>query len=202
MLFRLITLVCFGAIAFLGMFLLTELGIVWTGRHLTDAQWFAVVVSVIISAHLVLLIHELGHVIGGWLAGYRLRELTVGLVTVERRGERLRLGLNHRLRHYGGLVQMIPGESDESKGRTVLLLLLGPAASLLVGAVITLAGLRWLADATTLEPTLGGVLLTRQVAVVGVGSVVVGLANLVPVTFYGRKSDGAELWEQMQRLDD
>lgn len=201
MLFRLIAILSFGAIAYLGMVLLTELEIGWTGRHVTDAQWFAVVVGVIISAHVVLVIHELGHVVGGWLAGYRLRELTVGLVTVERRGERLRLGLNRRLRHYGGLVRMMPGDFEESKGRTVLLLLLGPAASLVVGAVITLAAMRWLSNPTVQRVNLGDFFLMKQVAVIGVGSVVVGLANLVPVSFYGRKSDGAKLWERVQELD-
>lgn len=197
MLVRLSALVCFGAIAYLGMFLLTELPIGWTRGHLTGAEWLAVGTGVIVSAHIVLVIHELGHAIGGWLAGYRLREITVGLITVERRRERLRLGFNRRLQHYGGSVRMMPGKAEESKGRTVLLLALGPMASLAAGAAVTLAGLVWLPDIAAARTGLGGLLLIRQIAVIGVGSVVVGLANLVPVSFYGRRSDGAKLWERI-----
>ncbi|MGH7574580.1 MAG: hypothetical protein ACREM1_05535 [Longimicrobiales bacterium] len=182
------------------MYLLAELRIELIGPPLSAAEWAAVGIIVIIAAHVVLLIHELGHVLGGWLAGYRFRELIVGLVTVERRGDRLRVGLNRRLRHYGGRVLMLPGRAQESKGRTVLLLVLGPVTSLAAGSVVTLAGLAWLSGAAVATVDLGEILLTRQIAVIGVGSVVVGLANLVPVSFHGRKSDGAKLWERLRGL--
>lgn len=198
MLFRVGALACFGSIAYVGMYLLAELRIELIGPPLSAAEWTAVGIVVIIAAHVVLLIHELGHVLGGWLAGYRFRELIVGLVTVERRGDRLRVGLNRRLRHYGGRVLMLPGRAQESKRRTVLLLVLGPVASLAAGSVVTLAGLAWLSGAAVATVDLGEIILTRQIAVIGVGSVVVGLANLVPVSFYGRKSDGAKLWERLR----
>lgn len=138
MLFRVGALACFGAIAYVGMYLLAELRIELIGPPLSAAEWAAVGIVVIIAAHVVLLVHELGHVLGGSLAGYRFRELIVGLVTVERRGDRLRVGLNRRLRHYGGRVLMLPGRAQESKGRTVLLLVLGPVTSLAAGSVVTL----------------------------------------------------------------
>lgn len=58
-------MVCFGAIAYVGAFLITELGIGFARSRLTDAEWIAVGIGMIISAHVVLVIHELGHVIGG-----------------------------------------------------------------------------------------------------------------------------------------
>jgi hypothetical protein len=149
----------------------------------------------------VLLIHELGHVAGGWLAGYRLRELTVGPLTALRGDAGIRIAANRRLTHYGGLVRMMPSDAVESRARTALQFACGPGASILVGVAVTMIGVRWLADPSVAESGFRSYLIAKQFNVIGAGSIVVGLANLVPVTFGDRLSDGARLWQLLERSD-
>ncbi|PAE23285.1 hypothetical protein [Bacillus sp. 7894-2] len=66
------------------------------------------------SAFIVLFIHELGHVIGGKLAGYRFLFLTVGPVTIEK-NPALKIVPNQSWIAFGGLASCLPSEIDLTK---------------------------------------------------------------------------------------
>jgi len=184
----------FAAIAWLGMALLDALRFPVPRPPLTTGEWVVFWLAVLISAHLVLLVHELGHVAGGVLAGYRVERVTVGPVSVELAGGRVRVRLNRELREYGGVVRMTERADGPSRVRAGIVALAGPAASVAAGALVVGAAAAWLADPPVSAVGFRGYLIAKQAAVFGVGSVVVGLANLLPVSFSGRLSDGARLW--------
>lgn len=184
------------AIAYLGMSILTVLRERMPRPYLLTAEeWVLLSVAAIVSAHVVLLVHELGHIVGGWVAGYRFRHLVIGPLAIERDDDGLHVRLNRDLHHYGGQVGMVPSDAMGSNTRMALLVALGPIASIAFGAVVTLAGLYWLSDPAVRDVSFRGFFISRQVAVIGAGSLVVGLANLVPMKFSGRRSDGARLFE-------
>ena len=187
-------------------------GITWSGLsvlgqfrraimrpELTPVEWVVLVIAATISAHLVLLIHELGHVFGGSLVGYRLRRLVVGPLVILRDGDSTRLGLNGEVRLYGGRVDMERTHASRRRARMAAFILMGPVASVLAGTIILLTGLAWLSEPSAQDMGFAGFLLSRQLAIVGVGSAVVGAANLVPVTILGHPSDGARLLELMSQ---
>jgi hypothetical protein len=185
------------AIAYLGMSIITVLRDQMPRMPLTSSEWIVLGLAAVVSAHVVLLVHELGHIVGGWIAGYRFRLLIVGPLAIERDDGGLHVQWNRALQHYGGQVAMAPVDATASKMGAALHVALGPVASIAFGAAVTLAGLDWLSDPAVRDVSFRGFFISRQVAVIGVGSIVVGLANLVPMSFSGRRSDGARLWELM-----
>jgi hypothetical protein len=194
---KLVVSVSVAAIAYLGMSIIAALRDQMPHMPLTGVEWVVLGVGAIASAHVVLLVHELGHIVGGWIAGYRFRLLILGPLAIERAGDGLHVHWNRDLHHYGGQVGMAPPDAAGSKTRTALHVALGPIASIAFGAAVTLAGLDWLSDPAVRDMSFRGFFISRQIAVIGAGSIVVGLANLVPMSFSGRRSDGARLWELM-----
>lgn len=191
---RLVVLGGFGAIAWLGMALLEALRLPFPRPPLTTGEWIAFWIAVLVSAHLVLVVHELGHVVGGLLAGYRVQRVTVGPLSVELGDGRVRIRLNRELREYGGVVRMAERADGAPRLRAGIVALAGPVASVAAGALVVGAAAAWLADPPISAVGFRGYLIAKLAAVFGVGSVVVGLANLLPVSFSGRLSDGARLW--------
>lgn len=133
------------------------------------------------------LVHELGHVVAGRLAGMRFVLLAVGpLKLVNVRGS-LRVRLNTTPGMWGGLALMVPANTDRFRARLALLVAGGPLASLLLAAVLAVA-------AANLEgaPRTGaavGSLLSGAIAV----------ATLIPVTIGGYASDGGQLLGLLRR---
>jgi hypothetical protein len=79
-------------------------------------------------------IHEGGHVLGGLAVGFRFQSVRVGPVMVDR---------PFRLSHYrglgaaaGGAAQMLPLTTDGLATRAIIMVLAGPAANLLSGALL------------------------------------------------------------------
>jgi hypothetical protein len=143
---------------------------------------------VVLALWLAVAWHELGHVTGGWLAGFRLQLFAVGPVRVERRGERYRWSFNRALGLWGGFAAMIPNphvlpSSDALRGKMLLVVAGGPFASLAGG----LAGLpAWLVD--PLPPRLA-----FASAIFALTSLVLGLCTLVPIGVGGFVNDGRRL---------
>jgi hypothetical protein len=165
---------------------------------LTAGEWVVLWAGLIVSAQVVLLVHELGHLLGGWLVGYRLQRLVVGPLTVVRDREGMHARLNRDPASYGGRVEMEGAtSSNRSRTRAAVFIVMGPLASLAAGGIVTFAGLEWLSEPAVYDMGFRGFFLSRQLAVVGVGSIIVGAANLVPLTLFGRQSDGARLFVTM-----
>jgi hypothetical protein len=197
---RLVVLGGFGAIAWLGMALLEALRTPFPRPPLTTGEWIVLWLAALASAHLVLAVHELGHVVGGLLTGHRVEGVTVGPLALEL-GGRLRVRLNCDLREYGGVVRLSDRSGGAPRLRAAIVALSGPAASVIAGALVVAAGAAWLADPPVSAAGFRSYVIAKQAAVFGVGSVVVGLANLLPVSFSGRLSDGARLWLLLRGTD-
>jgi len=94
-----------------------------------DVSVWKLSVDILLALYLAILVHELGHVIAGWAAGFKLRALAVGGFLVERkaRGWRLRL-----ISFSGGFAGMSPRSTETLTQRYAWLVAGGPAASLLL----------------------------------------------------------------------
>ncbi len=152
--------------AALGLF-----GLEWMDRF--EPSGLGSIVAVVAGAPGVLAVHELGHVAGGRLAGWRFVLFVAGPLRVERQGDRLRWGLNTSLALAGGLALSVPTDAHDLGRRTALMVAGGPAASLL------LAGLGF---------ALGGAW-----AVVGLISLGIAAVTLFPGRAGGFLTDGARL---------
>lgn len=130
---------------------------------------------------LVLLAHELGHVIGGRLVGFRFRLLIVGPLKIDRVDERLRIGLNRSLALAGGLAAASPADDRNLTRRMLIYVAGGPAMSLLFGATALL-----LQPFTTGAPAFG-------LSLVGLASLAIALVTLIPMRADGFASDGARI---------
>lgn len=141
---------------------------VWTLAALPLAWW------------LVVLVHELGHLLGGRLAGMRPLMLFAGPLHVDFGADRTRLRYNRVAGTFGGLAACIPGADSTRRGYAALVAG-GPLASLLLGAVLLPLGV-------VLGDWAGGMLFAT-----GAVSVVIGCATLLPLRAGGFMSDGGQL---------
>lgn len=151
------------------------------GQGLQLGEVLTLIVALPCVLFLVLLAHELGHVLGGALVGFRFWLLIVGPLKVSRLGGRLRPGLNRSLGLYGGLAATAPEDDRDLPRRMAVMVAGGPAASLLLAALgLGLAALLrgWPAG---LALGLGG------------ASLMIALATLLPLRSGGFYSDGARL---------
>lgn len=132
--------------------------------------------------------HELGHVAGGWLAGFRLQLFAVGPLRFERRGPRYRWSFNRSLGLWGGFAATSPDPASLPAGdalrRKMLLVVAGGPVASLAGGLLGLP--LWVGD--PLPPHLAfGVLIFA------VTSIVVGVCTLVPVDIGSFVNDGRRL---------
>ncbi len=150
------------------------------------AEWhFA---AVLVLAWMTILWHELGHVAGGWLSGFRLLLLAAGPLKIERSYNRLRLRFNRQPALWGGLAATAPlngaAKSGDSMLRALLLVVAGGPSFSLIGALL-LAPAYWMAGSHNDLAILLGI--------AGALSLVIALATLLPASSGGYKSDGARL---------
>jgi hypothetical protein len=142
--------------------------------------------------------HELGHVAGGRIAGFRLLLFIVGPFRVERTADGFRPGLNRSILLSGGLAAMAPLGLQDLRRRTVVMVSMGPVASLMVGA-------QFLALFQATSPLLlqAGAGFPSQLAAIlllatGLLSLLLGILTLVPGRAGGFYSDGARLLRLMR----
>ncbi|WP_412069564.1 hypothetical protein [Rubrivirga sp. IMCC43871] len=147
------------------------LGVGWLDG--LDVSALGLVLAVVVGIQGVLAAHELGHVVGGRLARWRFVLFVAGPLRVERKGDRLRWGLNTSLALAGGLALSVPTDVRDLGWGTAVMVAGGPVASLLLGA----AGL-----------ALGGAW-----AIVGLTSFGIAAVTLFPGRTGGFLTDGARL---------
>lgn len=152
---------------------------------------WVVIPGIGLALFLVLLMHELGHVLGGWLVGFRFMLLIVGPLKITRTAHGLALGLNTNLTLMGGLAGCMPSAAHAQlpapalNRRLLVMVLGGPAASWLLAG---LAG--WAAGLSTGE---AGLLL----GVLAGTSAGIGVVTLIPGHTGGFTTDGGQalsLW--------
>ena len=128
---------------------------------------------------LVILIHELGHVIAGALVNFKFRSLRVGPVIIDYRS---RLGWEwKRGKLTTGMAVMVPKSDSALWTKKVIFTLGGPLLNLLVGFSVQ----QVLSTAESLWFAVGELF--------AVLSIMVGFCNFLPGRFYGQMSDGLTL---------
>ena len=138
-----------------------------------------------------ILFHELGHLLLGDIVGFRLTSFAVGPVRLFRFGGRWRVQMRYD-KLFGGHTAMVPTTAKNIRARAMVLMLGGPLASALLGAIGTICLL--VIPGPTWPAALG--------RTVGLAT---GLAfgdflfNLLPLASEAQYSDGARLWQMYRR---
>jgi hypothetical protein len=142
--------------------------------------------------------HELGHVIGGRLGGFRLLLFIVGPFRLERTPDGFRPGLNRSIVVSGGLAAMTPIGLHDLRRRTVVMVAMGPVASLMVGAQFL--ALYQATASALLRPGagFGSHFASLVLLAIGVVSLLLGVLTLVPGRAGGFYSDGARMLRLMK----
>lgn len=151
-----------------------------------DVNGFSMIALLLLSFFLVLLIHELGHIVGGLISGNTFAMLIVGPLKVEKEEEKLRWRLNKSLSAFGGLALTMPNRTDNFKRRRALTVAAGPGASLLL-AIIGL-GAVFLTDPMILQGAFRFFLFC-----LGSLSLIIFIVTIIPMQSGGFLSDGMQL---------
>lgn len=151
-----------------------------------DVSTTTLMISLILSIFLVLLIHELGHVLGGLAYGNRFALLIAGPLKVENENGKLKWGINRNLGAFGGLAMTIPTNTDNFKARRTTTVAAGPGASLLL-ALLALAPV-FLLPLHALPSYFRFFLLC-----LGFLSFTIFVVTIIPMQSGGFMSDGAQL---------
>lgn len=177
----------------LGLFALGGMLVGWISGLVTDrlgwsldlqlsgADWAIVALLFLPILFLVILAHELGHLLGGRLVGFRFLLLIVGPLLIQRMGSPLRVRLNRNLGLAGGLAASAPDDDHDLPRRMLVMVAGGPLTSLILGA-LALLSLPLLSGLAVMLLLLGGAI-----------SVAVGVATLIPLQSGGFFSDGARI---------
>lgn len=135
--------------------------------------------------------HEFGHVLGGWLGGFRLLLFTAGPLKLQREGERLRLGWNRNLSLWGGIAASLPTSelpAAELRRKMLVSVAAGPLASL-AGGLLLFPGFLLSSYPSIRWPLL----------VFGASSLFIGLATLFPFSNGGFVNDGQRILQLLRR---
>ena len=151
-----------------------------------DVSTTTLIISLVLSIFLVLLIHELGHVLGGLAYGNRFALLIAGPLKVENENGKLKWSLNRSLSSFGGLAMTIPMSTDNFKARRTATVAAGPGASLLL-AILTLV------PALLLPPQALPSYFRFFLLCLGFLSFTIFMATIIPMQSGGFMSDGAQL---------
>lgn len=151
-----------------------------------DVSSTTLIISLVLSIFLVLLIHELGHVLGGLAYGNRFALLIAGPLKVENENGKLKWSVNRSLSSFGGLAMTIPMSTDNFKARRTTTVAAGPGASLLL-ALLALAPV-FLLPHHALPMNFRFFLLC-----LGFLSFTIFMVTIIPMQSGGFMSDGAQL---------
>ena len=151
-----------------------------------DVSTTTLIVSLLLSIFLVLLIHELGHILGGLAFGNRFALLIAGPLKVENENGKLKWSINRNLSAFGGLAMTIPVTTDHFKMRRTATVAAGPGASLLL-AILALAPVMLL--------PLHALPLDFRFFLLCLGflSLTIFVVTIIPMQSGGFMSDGAQL---------
>ncbi|NNE70514.1 MAG: hypothetical protein HKN29_09165, partial [Rhodothermales bacterium] len=162
---------------------------------LTLPQALTVAIGGPVVLWLIIALHEAGHVLSGLAGGFQFEKMAAGLLLVEsgteevgaRRG--LRLRINRHLSTMAGYSVCLPVELEPSALRRGMLFHVagGPASSLAVGIGGILLASAWEAGDGWSSAFRALLLLLAS------GSMLVGIATLIPLGSAGLPSDGARL---------
>lgn len=140
-----------------------------------------------------IVVHELGHLLGGALVGFRAFLLIVGPLRFERSSSGWRMAMNRSIALAGGLAGTAPTDTHRVRQRMAVVIAGGPIASVITGVI----ALAWCASLRPLEfdiaTPFARVSWAAALTAYGFGSVGIGLLTLVPGRTAGFRTDGAQL---------
>jgi hypothetical protein len=145
----------------------------------------------------VVLTHELGHAVAGLLSDFRVAFLYLGPFRIEwPKGRRVKVDLNRRLGLWGGAVVVLPrshpreNELATFRRRMIAMFASGPGASIVAGAVALAVSLIFQSPS---DSRLSWLLL------LGLMSLAVGLAQVIPIRIGNQRSDGSRVFRLLRR---
>lgn len=144
-----------------------------------------------IALHLSVLVHELGHVLGGWASHMKLRLLVLGPFEWAVRGGKWKVSFAAAGLWGRGLTGMVPTTLKDLRGQRVFTTMGGPLGSLVIGCVGLLGDLS--AKGNPWEPWWG---CCSMLATLGLSAFVY---NLIPLRPEDQYSDGAHLYQLLSR---
>lgn len=159
------------------------------GDGLTRSEALMLFGALGIGMPILVLVHELGHLLGGRLVGFRFALLILGPLVLRRTATGLRLGTHRSPALWGGLALSVPTSFERLRQRTLWMVAGGPLASLTLGALLLGLG-------TLLSPDLA-----PTAFILGSASLALGAITLVPASTGGFFTDGARI-RQLSRDDD
>jgi hypothetical protein len=160
----------------------------WLKLLMRDKGFRLGLITVSILAPCVALVaHELGHVLAGWLVGFRFQLLVIGPLRLERaESGRARVGLNLDPALFGGVACSLPTDSRDLIRSFAWFAAGGPAASLAFAALLLLP--------PALAPGWFGPLPKVALVLTGLFSGALGLATAIPMSMGAFTSDGARVF--------
>lgn len=136
-----------------------------------------------LSLVLAVIVHELGHLLAGWVVGFRFSSITIGPVSLRKEYGSLKIRLRRAL-PTGGYAGMHVDHVRRLRRRLLVFTVAGPAANLLSAAAIAV----FLAY---VNPTAGWLSLSLDIFLRI--SVIIGLANFMPFRLGILYPDGARI---------
>jgi hypothetical protein len=140
------------------------------------------------ALYLAILIHELGHLAVGKLAGMNPGALCVGGMLLAKSGDHWVFQF-HRKYLFGGFAAPLPAKNDFQRARHAWMVAGGPLASILLTIV---CGLAIRAFGTGVWDWIGTMFLS---------SVITVASSVIPYKVSGTMSDGARLWQLLTNPD-
>jgi len=151
-----------------------------------DPVWLLALLPIVFA---VLLWHELGHIIGGWLAGFRMHLLAAGPLRIDRHPSGYKVSFNKSISLWGGIASSSPppDQLQNLPRRMLLMVAGGPVASLT--AALLLTPIPFLATDPVLRILAGAAALLNGA---------IGLITAIPQSFGGFHSDGLRVWQLLR----
>ena len=176
------------ALSVLSVFALGILGAGWLARWSGVDRPYLFLLPAYVA---VVLAHELGHAVAALLSDLRVAFLYLGPFRVNwPKGGGVRVDLNRRLGLWGGAVVVLPRSHPRKDGlaifrrRMIAMFAAGPGVSIVAGGVA-------LAVSLLFPPTHADGL--SWLLLLGLMSVVVGLAQVIPIRIGNQQSDGSRV---------
>lgn len=160
-----------------------------------DMGWEAIPVAILVL-WLVLATHELGHAIGGWLAGFSLHFYAVGPLRIDQQAGRFKVSFNRTPSLWGGMAASSPDPqnippSEPLRRKMLLLVAGGPLASLLSGLMAFPAILLW-----PTHPRWAFAIMVFAFA-----SLLIAFVTMLPIGNSGFVNDGGRILQLLRRSE-
>jgi hypothetical protein len=156
----------------------------------------AIIPITLIALWLVLAAHELGHVIGGRLAGFRFYLYAVGPLRIDGVNGKLQFKLNRSASLWGGIAAAGPDpnnvpDNEALRKKMLMLVCGGPIVSLLGGLAYFPALALWASNQY----------VAAGLVIFAIGSLCIALVTMLPINNSGFVNDGARILQLARRSE-